>query len=73
MIISIKVKTKTKENKIIKTDTDNVWKIYIKECAEKGKANNELINLLSDKLDVSKSRISIISGKKSHNKLIEIK
>lgn len=70
MIVNIKVKTRARENKIVKDA--NLWIVYIKECAEKGKANKELINVLSEYLDISKSKIKIVSGKKSHNKLIEI-
>jgi len=38
-----------------------------------GKANKELINILSEHFDVPKSKISIISGEKSRNKIVEIK
>jgi len=38
-----------------------------------GKANKELINILSKHFKVSKSKISIIGGEKSRNKIVEIK
>lgn len=38
-----------------------------------GRANKELIKILSDYFSVSKSKISIVSGEKSKNKIVEIK
>jgi uncharacterized protein (TIGR00251 family) len=39
---------------------------------EKGKANRELIDLLSRLLDVKKSSVSIVKGATGHNKLIAV-
>lgn len=47
-------------------------KAYITAVPIKGKANKELIGLLSEELGVSKNRISIIKGKTSNNKIIDI-
>jgi len=38
-----------------------------------GKANKELINILSEHFKVPKNKISILSGHKSRNKIVEIK
>jgi uncharacterized protein len=47
-----------------------VWKIKIAAPADKGKANRELIDFLTDKLDVPKTGITILKGLTSHNKIL---
>ncbi len=47
-------------------------KIYLTAAPIDGKANKELIKLLSEKLSVSKSKINIIKGEKSKEKIIEV-
>ena len=48
-------------------------KIKISAPPVEGKANKELVNILSKHFKVSKSKISVVSGHKSRNKIIEIK
>lgn len=47
-------------------------KIYLTAVPIQGKANAELVKLLSKELEVSKSKISIIKGEKNKEKIIEI-
>ncbi len=47
-------------------------KIYLIAVPVDGKANKELIKLLSEKLNISKSRIKIVKGEKKKEKIIEI-
>ena len=70
-MISVKVITNAKQNKIVDLGDGN-FKIYLTCIAEKGRANEKLVELLSEYFDVSKSKVNIISGEKSHNKIIEI-
>jgi len=69
--IKVKVITNTKQEKI-KEIAKNEFKIYLTCLPEKGKANKALIKLLSKYFKVSKSGIRIISGEKSHEKILEI-
>ena len=71
MIISVKVVTNAKQNKVVDLG-DASFKIYLTCLAEKGKANLELIKLLSKHFNISKSAITITSGEKTHNKIILI-
>lgn len=71
MIISIKVKTKSSKNLVEKTENGD-YLIFIKEVAEKGKANKEIIRLLAKYFSVVQSSIIIKSGLSSSNKVIEI-
>ncbi len=47
-------------------------RIYLTAVPVDGKANKELIKLLSEKLNVGKNKISIIKGEKSKEKIIEV-
>jgi len=71
MQINVKVKPNSKEQKIIE-EVDGSLTIRLKSPPVDGKANQELIKVLSKKFDVPKSYISIKSGASSRQKLIEI-
>ena len=47
-------------------------KIKLKAAPEKGKANRELIEFLSNLLNTPKSNITIVSGQTSRKKIIKI-
>lgn len=70
MIIYVKVKPGSKFAKITKID-DNEYIVNLKERAEKGKANEELIRILSREFNVSARNISI-KNPISRKKVIEI-
>ncbi|RAM50463.1 DUF167 domain-containing protein [Mastigocladus laminosus UU774] len=71
MQIKVKVKPNSKFQKIEET-SDGSLNIYLKSPPVDGKANEELIKVLSEKFDVAKSRIRIKSGVSSRQKLVEI-
>ena len=50
-----------KRNEVVRFE-EGVWHIKIAAPATEGKANKELIEFLSELLDISKSRISIDKG-----------
>lgn len=70
MRISVRVKPKSREEKIEKID--NGYTVYIKEQPIENRANIALIKLLSKYFNVPKSKINILAGIKSKNKIIEI-
>ena len=81
MKIFVKVKAKAKENKIEKIDSptprlrrasENHFKVSVKEPPVRGKANLAVIKNLAEYLKVPKTKIRIISGQTSRNKIIEI-
>ncbi len=51
---------------------DDVLLVKIAAAPEKGKANRELIDFLSDKLGIRKSDINVLRGETSRTKLLEI-
>jgi len=52
--------------------TDGVWQVRVAAPPVKGKANKELIVFLSRLLGIGKSRIDIIKGRTTRNKVIAI-
>ncbi len=71
MRISIHVKLRSCGSKLIK-NPDGSYKAFLVSAPVEGKANGELLNLLSEKFDVAKSAIKIIKGARTRNKVIEI-
>lgn len=67
----VKVKPNSKHQKI-EEQPDGSLAVYLKSPPVDGKANEELIKLLSEKFDVPKSYIIIKSGLSSRQKLVEI-
>jgi uncharacterized protein YggU (UPF0235/DUF167 family) len=48
------------------------FKVYVTVVPEAGKANEAVIELLSDFLDIPKSKFNIIKGETNRNKVLEI-
>ena len=71
MKISVKVKPNSKIEKI--EEQAGIFLIHVKEPPQEDKANQAVINLLSSYFKLPKSRISILKGKKSRQKIVEIK
>jgi uncharacterized protein (TIGR00251 family) len=71
MTLHIKAKPGSKGNQIIIAD-DGTITIKIKAPAQDGKANEELVRFLAEKLGLSKSKINIVSGFSSPFKKLEI-
>lgn len=69
-MLHIIVKTNSKDSKVVLKD--DMYHVYTKSPAKEGKANDEVVSLLSEYLDVSKGDINIKKGKKSKSKWVEI-
>lgn len=70
MIIMVKVKPNSKEDKIEKI-AEREYVIYVKEPAEDNKANIRLVNMLAKEFDVSFNKIKI-KNPTSRKKIVEI-
>lgn len=70
-IIQVKVIPKAKEPQVIKDLKGNL-KVKVKSPPVAGKANKELIQLLSKYYNVSPTQISIIKGLMSRQKIIRL-
>jgi uncharacterized protein YggU (UPF0235/DUF167 family) len=71
MKIFVKVKAKAREEKVEKID-DIHFVVQTKDIAEKGKANEGVIRLLSRYFKIPKSHICILSGKTARLKVIDV-
>lgn len=71
MKLSVKISPNAKRSEIVGLK-DGVLKIKIAAPAVDGKANAELVRFLAETLKVPKSRIVILKGETSRNKLVEV-
>ena len=71
MKIFIKAKPNAREEKVEKIDDSN-YIVSVKEPPVKGKANEAIKNALAVYFKTASSRVKIISGFGSRNKIIEI-
>lgn len=78
MKILIKVKPGAKIEKVEKIperllgEKEADFKVWVKEPAKEGKANEAVIKALAKYFNVPKSAVSIVSGATSKQKIIEI-
>ena len=70
MIINVRVIPRARVQKIV-ADGDTL-RVYTNAAPTDGAANAAVIKMLAKHYDVPKSRISIIRGETSHDKVIEI-
>lgn len=70
--VAIRVTTRAAKNELVEIQDDGTIKIRIKAAPVDGKANQMIIEFLSDLLDVPKSNVEIVAGLSSKNKLVSI-
>ncbi len=75
--ISVKVtpkasKPKVEKDLLLDKHGNEQFKVWVNAVPEDGKANKAMIEILSEFLDIPKSRIKIISGETNRNKVLEI-
>lgn len=71
MRLFIKVKAKARENNIEFIDKNHAV-VSVTECATKGKANHAVCVLLSNYFKKAKSKIILLKGDKSRDKIFEV-
>lgn len=71
MRLNVKVKTNSKRAKVI--ESGDLVEVHVNAPPADGEANEELIELLADHFEVSKSSVEIIQGFTSKNKVVDIK
>jgi uncharacterized protein (TIGR00251 family) len=71
MKLSIKVKPNSRKNEVERAE-DGTFTVFVTDPPAEGKANEKLIELLSEYLKKPKRCISIVAGFKSKNKIVEI-
>ena len=71
MIITVRVNPRSRFERVEKIDDRN-YAVSFNVAPERGRANDKLIEILSDYFKVSKSNIEIRLGKTAREKVIEI-
>ncbi len=70
MKVQVKVKPNSKTEELVQEGDSFIARV--KEPPKEGKANQAVIKLLAQHFNVPQSQVSILSGFKSRNKVIEI-
>ncbi len=71
MKIKVKVKTKAKQEKVVKIGDAN-FEVYIKQVPEHGKANIAVIKAIAKYFKIPQNNIKILTGKTNSHKIVEI-
>jgi len=71
-IIAIKVVPRSSRNEIVGELPDGTLKVRLTAAPVDGAANKKLIAFLSEEWGVAQSKLRIVRGEKSRNKLVEI-
>lgn len=67
---NVRVTPHARQNKVV--ESDGVLRVYTTTAPDKGHANEAVIELLSEYFDVPKSRIKILKGLTSREKIIAV-
>ena len=71
MKITVKAHPKAKKARLLRKD-DGHYEIWVTAPPDRGEANKAVLKALSDTLGIAKSRLTILSGKTSKIKTIEV-
>ncbi|HLC70353.1 MAG TPA: DUF167 domain-containing protein [Patescibacteria group bacterium] len=72
MKIKLRVLPRSSKNEVVGKMSDGTLKIKLTTAPVEGKANEALVELLAEYFSTKKSKIKIVSGLTSKNKIIEI-
>ena len=71
MLVEVRVTPNAKEARVTKTGEDSL-EVRVDEKAVDGRANKRLREILAEHFNVSKSKIIVVKGAKSRDKIVEI-
>lgn len=71
MQIFVTAKTNAKEERVTKLDNTH-FTVAVTELPKEGKANRAIVDALSEYFDIAQSRILLVSGFSSKQKVFEI-
>ncbi len=69
---TVRVVTRARRREIVGINDDGSLRIRLTSAPIEGKANEELVEFLAEKLGVAKSRIEIVAGHTGREKLISV-
>jgi len=50
----------------------DAWKVRVTAAPERGRANDAVIRLLAERLDLPRASVSVVSGQSSREKIVEL-
>ena len=71
MLIRVYVNPNAREVRVVKV-SDDYFEVRVDEVAVGGRANKRLLETLAEHFKVQRSRISILKGTKTRNKLVQV-
>jgi uncharacterized protein (TIGR00251 family) len=71
MNLRVRVQARAKRNVIVPWQ-DGQWKLYVTAPAVEGQANEACVEFLARTLGIPRSRVRIVSGEKSRNKVVSL-
>lgn len=71
MRITVKAKTQAKTEKVEQLDSKS-FKVSVKESPIEGKANKAIVRAIAEHFDIARSRIVLVSGQTSKQKVFDI-
>jgi len=71
MLIRVYVTPNAREARVVKV-SDDYFEVRVDERAVGDRANKRLLGILAEHFKVQKSRISILKGTKTRNKLVQV-
>jgi len=71
MLIRVYVTPNAREARVVKV-SDDYFEVRVDEMAVGGRANKRLLEILAEHFKIQKSRISILKGTKTRNKLVQV-
>ncbi len=69
-IFNVRVTPHARQNKVV--ECDGVLRVYTTTAPENGRANDAVVKLLAEYFNVPKSRIKIIKGLTSRDKIVTV-
>jgi len=72
MQITVKIKPNSKHREEVVEQSDGSLMVYTKAAAIEGRANDALVRLLAEYYSVPKSRVTIVRGATSRQKIVQI-
>ncbi len=70
MQLNVRVYPKASRNAVKRSD-DGSLKVWVTAAPVDGRANEAVVNLLADRLDISKSSVRILRGHRTRTKIVQ--
>lgn len=70
MFLKVKVHPGSKKNEVLSREADR-FEVYVRAKPVDGKANEAMLDLLSEYLQSPRSRLRLVRGAASRNKIVE--